>query len=492
MPSTVLSFDVGSTVLKAGLFDRSSGALLGVESTRLTTATDATGKREQSPHEIIHGLSSVIEAFKQTHSGAFARLGGVAVAGQGGSACLVHRTTGEAFTPLYVWNDARTFPRHETVCQLMPVSFWRSFTWRDEPGVGLARVAWLRNQYPQHFNCDTILAGAADFVFFHLTGVWRQDACHALQNGCYDVTRDQLSALGPALINETLERYPALRRGHELATTVEGSAALGIPAGIPVAGPYMDHEAAYLAAAASSNTPLLASLGTAWVGTFSTATAVPDGSPFQLVMGNPASAGHLVIQPLLTGNVSWDWALTTFLDPEIATAIAAADALFAAKPFPNPGQVILPWLNRPNLMQRDLLGGGVYFGISPATDKGEIVRTLAFSLVAEFRRVFEQVTTNGAAKSLLLFGGTSRSLHFQQLMAASFPEVPVLCVTEADTLGLRGAMTAFGSQLAAVAVRQVPAPDKTFRDAMASRQMLYQQVYNTLGHLEPVGKAYTL
>ncbi|HIE10420.1 MAG TPA: hypothetical protein EYP62_02290, partial [Kiritimatiellae bacterium] len=36
-------------------------------------------------------------------------------------------------------------------------------------------------------------------------------------------------------------------------------------------------------------------------------------SPFQLVLPSPVGSGHLVVQPLLTGNVTWDWALQTFV-----------------------------------------------------------------------------------------------------------------------------------------------------------------------------------
>ena len=51
-------------------------------------------------------------------------------------------------------------------------------------------------------------------------------------------------------------------------------------------------------------------------------------SAFQLVLPSPLGAGHLVVQPLLTGNVTWDWALTTFLGGSHASALRRYPAVF--------------------------------------------------------------------------------------------------------------------------------------------------------------------
>ena len=302
------------------------------------------------------------------------------------------------------------------------------------------------------------MIGAGEFVFHRLTGQWRQDACHALQAGCYDSRTD--SMVGGILPGHGLPAaaYSPMRRGHETQPLgSHGAALLHLPAGIPVAGPYNDHEAGFLSVQAVSRQPLQASLGTAWVGNFILPETLRGHAPFQFSIPSPCGPGRQVIMPLLTGNVTWDWSLTTFLHPEHEKALERSAEVFARLILPPPGVVALPWLNRPNPLQPAHTGAACLCGLGPATTSEDLLRAVATGMVLEFSRVFSGLLQAGAVDALVLGGGAMNGRQFQALFAAAAGSLPALRITETDLLGTRGCLHVFDSVASSAAVEPLAA-----------------------------------
>lgn len=445
MMAILVGIDLGTTVLKACAFEQKTGRAVAQASCRLEPVVDNGGKRELDTAQVSRALK---RAFAQIHADLGKRWGSIAglgLAAQGGSCILADRSTGQARMPMILWNDMRFLPycpEVEKGKKGVTTDFWRKLSWRDEPGAGLARILWLRATCPQLLKGDVIYAGAGDWLYYMLTGQWRQDAGNALQVGCYNVADGDLDAAPMALIGEELSLVSPMRKDHETHTlTPAGAKLLGLNPGIPIAGPYMDHEAGYLAglgAAPAGARPLQFSLGTAWVGNFVLPAAVRWTSPFQLVLPSPAGSGYMVCQPLLTGNVTWDWAWKGLLEPGIK--FSAIDRLFSESLFPPDGLCALPWLNRPNPLTPDALGGGSFFGVSATTTRQDLMRAMALAMVCEVRRVFQEVIAAGHVSVAILSGGASRGKHFQQFLSAALDSMPIRLMGEEDTAGPRGAL----------------------------------------------------
>ncbi len=487
-----IGIDLGTTALKVAAYDARTGERVAGDERPLKVLTDAEGRREQPPELIMKSLKKALESIGRT-CGGLDRVEGLGLASQGGSGIVAVRKSGKALTPMTLWNDARAFVEFQQLVDRLPVNFWRTRTRRDDPGMGLARLMRVRSESPELLVEQNLYAGAGDYAYFHLTGVWRQDACHGLQTGIYDARTNSVSDELSGIVGLSSDFFPALRQGNETHPLSKSAAkSLGLREGIPVAGPYMDHEAGFLSAARVSARPLQCSLGTAWVGNFQLPGDSMGHTPFQLAIPSPASDGTLVIQPLMTGNVTWNWALETFVGGSAASALSMQARLLEAALLPPGGLTCVPWLNRPHPLDPALLGGCTFAGLGPSAERSDLLRAVVAGMGYELHRVFREVAAGGLIDSVVLSGGTSRSPHFQQLIAELFTPLPVLLLDDAEWMGTRGCLHAFNPQSARAGAVLVKPGGLLDRNALAAGESLYNEVFSRLyGHVR-AGSAYVL
>jgi xylulokinase len=489
-----IGIDLGTTVLKAAAYDGASGRRLAICSRRLALQSGPDGRREQNPAAIVRSLGAVMRGLRsELGPRRWNAVEGLGLAAQGGSTIVCDEESGRPLTPMFLWNDYRCFPWFAKIAAMHAASYWRRFSLRDEPGVGLGRISWLRERDPSLFRPGRIYSGAGELVYRHMTGAWRQDACNALQTGCYDARREALIAQPLSIVGLTVRDVAPLRRGHEthpLRDSVARQWALA--AGLPVAGPYNDHEAGYLSACHVSKSPLQCSLGTAWVGNFVTRPGAEGHQPIQLVVPAPTGEGRMTIQPLLTGNVTWDWALETWVARNHKRALSRQAGIFSERLLPPPGLMALPWLNRPNPLMENASGGAVLFGIGPATGKDDLVRAVAAGMCHEFARMFRPLQKAALVDSLALGGGASKGNQFRRQIAALFDPLPVHQFTDQDESGTRGCLYALSRQVARADVRRVEAESSLDRGAVAEAHRLYLELYDRLYGRVNAGRAYTV
>ncbi|MBI5689988.1 MAG: hypothetical protein HZC55_07785 [Verrucomicrobia bacterium] len=488
-----LGLDIGTTTLKAAAYDARRGRRLAHASIPLALRTDATGRREQDPAALVAALTTVLATVRRRCGRRWSTLQGIGLAAQGGSTLVVDRATGRPHSPLILWNDTRAFAHFHRLAATLPPHWWRSFSRRDEPAMGLARACWLRDRNPRLLEGDRLLVGLGEYVFFLLTGLWRQDPCHALQSGCYDGPGNRLTTRPLRRLGLAPTLAAPLRSGHD---PQPGSAAaarrFALPAGVPVAGPYNDHEAGFASILHASARPLAASLGTAWVGNFALADASRGRSPFQLCVPAPDGNGCQVIQPLMTGNVTLEWAEANLLDATPGRAEAHRGAVLRRQLLPPAGLTALPWLNRPHPLKPSVIGGAGFFGAGPATTREDLYRALAAGMVFEFGRVFAPVREGRAVDSLVLCGGRAASPALRALFAAVWVPHPVFAVVEPAFMGTRGALLAFDRQLARASVAPVDRSRLPEVGAIEAARELYHAAFTRFCGQVPAGAAYQL
>jgi sugar (pentulose or hexulose) kinase len=494
-PGLLIGVDLGTTALKAAAFATVGGALLGCARRRLETRVDADGTREQDVGALRQALKEVFAELRAVvGEDCWQGVSGIGLAAQGGSGAVLRRSDGSPLTPLILWNDSRAAALLPEVAAARSSHYWRELSQRHGPGMGLARLLWLQRQRPGCLGPGMLYAGAGEVGYFLLTGVWRQDACNALQMGCYQVLEDRLDGEPLSLVGTGLEQVAPLRRGHATEPLgPAGAALLGLPAGLPVAGPYMDHEAGYLSAVGSFQSPLQCSLGTAWVGNFTMPQPRSGWSPVQLVIAAPTpGGGSLVIQPLLTGNVSWDWGLNSFVDADQRLALLKVAEVFAERLLPPAGMTCIPWLTQANPWAPGLAGGGVFAGVSPQARPEDFVRALALGLCCEFYRVFRELKERGVVDGIVLGGGASKGAFFRTLLAALFAPLPVVQCADEDVGGARGALAAFAGAVSHSQSIPVAAPDSAQSAAIRRCFEGYAATFAATYGWHPLGAPYRL
>lgn len=486
----LVGIDLGTTNVKAVAFDAGTGAVRASASRRLRVRAEADGTREQDPLHLRRMLARLFASLRRETGSAWSRVAGIGLGAQGGSGVIVKRATGEPLTPMILWNDLRGRELVPQIESRRPPGYWEKHTRRRGPGAGLGRMLWWRQQDPSLFRDDRLYVGAGEYAYFLMTGVWRQDACNALQIGCYSVPDASLNADALGMIEVPPSFVAPLRRGHQThPLSASGASWLGLPDGVPVAGPYIDHELGYQSAWGISARPLQASLGTAWVGNFTVRDDTSGQSPLQLILPSPVGEGRLVILPLLTGNTAWDWALDTFVSRRRPTAMSRLAAIFDEALLPPDGLVGVPWLAQPNPLFNGSLGAGTFYGMHTHTSPHDFVRAVACGLCYEFMRVFGTLVRSGRVDSLVLGGGASKGDFFRRLFSSLAAPLSVYSLEDEDLAGARGAVFAFDRKVAQSTPVPVAAADPALRTAVregaANYVTLFDRVYGDLPGAAP-------
>lgn len=460
MNAHYVGIDLGTTVLKAAVFTK-DGVCLGEASATLPIESDAHGKREQAVDSFPATLRTVIRKTLLKQKVSPKSVIGIGIAAQGGSFVCVDKNSGKPFGPMVQWNDRVGHDRLAEINARKPASFWHPMSYGGGAVMNLAKLTVRREKHPAWFGEEIMCAGAGAFLFHMLTGDWRQEAGHAIQIGCYNWKKDALDLRGFAATGLDID-VPPMRPGNESAPLSDAMAkALGMKSGIPVVGPYMDHEAGYAAVHAISKKPMQVSLGTAWVANAVLPADADRTQPVQLLMPSPCAAGRLCVLPIQAGNQTWNWALETFLGGASKKHIAKANALLDAQVFPAGGLVTLPYIYSANPIDPSQLGGVSFVGAGFGTTKEDFLRAVVAGLCCEFRCSMEAAYPTGTCDSMILCGGTSRCGAIQQWLAALFPEMQVFINPDSDLAGPLGAVQPFGVK-GTHALPKVPHPKKSF------------------------------
>jgi sugar (pentulose or hexulose) kinase len=494
MPKRVLlGIDAGTTVLKVCAFDATTGALLGNAAQRLRVEGQADGRREQKTATLDRAFEACIEEVRQALGKQWGSVAGIGLAAQGGSTIVAQRSTGKALTPMILWNDGRAQSQTARLIACTSRRFWQKVALYSSPPAGLARLMWLKEHQPALLTDDNIHVGAGEYLFHRLTGVWRQDAGNAIQIGSYNAVTQQLDQSLLDLVGVPLSFVAPLRQQHETAALSDsGSQLLSLDAGTPVVGPYIDQEAGYLSSLSASARPLHCSLGTAWVGNFILPRHMAGASPTQLVLPSPDGPGRLVVQPLMAGNVTWDWGLEQLLDKSQAKALDKADSIFAESVLPPDGLIAVPWFTQSNPLNASDYGGGAFFGVGAQTNKADLLRALAVGMACELARVFDDLKRSDAIKCVVLGGGASKGAFFRDLIAALFDPMPVVCQTDQDLCVARGAVYAFGKRAAQAKTERVRSSRNGFRERVQRSYELYRNVFDRVYGAVPDSGAFQL
>ena len=485
----VIGLDVGTTAIKAAAFDARSGVCVASVGHALRVRLGRDGGREQSVSALrsvaVGALEEVAAALRRGD-----RVIGIGVAAQGGSAAVVDAATGRSRTPMHLWNDLRFMPHLADVASRKPPAWWRRLSRREGAGWGLGRISWLTETQPALFSPNAKYVGVGEVVVHALTGEWVQDACNALQQGCFDVTRRRISPEALAVVGMNDTAVARLRRGDEQFSL--SASVRGVSKGTPIVGPYMDHEAGWRACAAGGrgNDVLQLSLGTAWVANFALSRREKYWSPFQLVVPSPASADDdLVIQPLLTGNVSWDWVWRDLLGAPDAADGARRIWGRASSPLPPEGLTALPWLNMPSPLSPARTGAGMVLGVGPSTTREDIARAVTVGMAHELRRVLAEVTARGDVARVVVTGGAAKSRGWLKLVAMALGGgVATHVAREESLVGCRGAVAALSAPAgsARVAPGRIKTDDKTLR-RFDDDHARYLQAFEVLYGAVPAG-----
>ncbi len=263
----ILSYDLGTSGVKAGLYDE-TGRLIASRYGTYTTLYPADERREQRPAEWWSRVVQVTrEIAEQFDAGGVAAVG---VSGHSLGTIPVDRERNLLTDTTPIWSDARAIHEAEAFFEKTDYRRWYEATGNGFPPhlYSIFKQMWLKEYEPEIYERTDCFLGSKDYINFLLTGQKATDRSYASGSGVYDLKKGQYidGYLECAGIDK--RKLPRIAASDAVIGYVTGTAAaeLGIPGGVPVVAGGVDNACMSLGANCRKSGDAYASLGSsAWI-----------------------------------------------------------------------------------------------------------------------------------------------------------------------------------------------------------------------------------
>ncbi len=371
--SLLIGVDVGTTAVKAALFD-AGGETRRRFSSAYATTRPAPGFVEQDPSDwmsrVLAGIGELVAGLPQ---GAVA---GIGLCSQVNTHVFVDES-GRALLPAIIWQDGRCAEDARQLDRLVAsedrLKWWGAPLPIDASHV-LSRMAWVRRTHPEIWRKTRWVMAPKDYCLLHLTGEAVADPMTAF--GAADQTLAYIPEL-IALVPGAAERLPPLR---SLASRI-GRVRAGLPgAGLAMVNATMDAWAGMLGAGAVRDGEAAYLSGTSEVGGIVSRRRIPTPG----VIAFPDCEGvTLHSGPTQAGGASVAW-----LGGLLGRSAAEISALAAASDPARPAPTFLPHLQGERAPLWDIAARASFSGLDASMGPSEISRAVLEGVAYSVRLLF--------------------------------------------------------------------------------------------------------
>ncbi len=478
-----LGLDLGTSGVKAVLLG-ADGALLGQETASLRVSNPHPLWSEQAPQDWWVAAGAAIHALRTTHDLSGVRA--IGLSGQMHGAVLLDAAN-EVLRPAILWNDGRSHAQCDELELAEPRS--RAITGNlAMPGFTAPKLLWVRRHEPAIFARTRRVLLPKDWLRLRMTGAAVSEMSDAAGTLWLDVGARRWSGAMLKATGLDERHMPILVEGNAPSGRLRAkiAAAWGLPRGCLVAGGGSDNAAGAVGMGCVAPGQALVSLGTSGVIFTADAAFTPD----------PARAVHsfchclpdlwhrMSVSLSAAASLSWITRVTGATDEASLLAEVAQAGITADNRI-----VFLPYLSGERTPHNDAAASGVFFGLSNASSRADLVRAVLEGVAFAMADGLEALEAGGRRiDRLFAIGGGARSELWLRILASALDRT--LITVEGGEVG-----PALGAaRLARLAVGDgsisdvctVPSmaaafsPDNALATTLAPRRRLFRQLYPVL------------
>ncbi len=439
----LLGLDIGSTVIKAAVFDL-DGNEIGVCGELAEQSSPKPGYYERDMNHLwTANVRAINGAIKNAEIDG-KDIGAISLTGHGNGAHLLDADT-KPIRRTIEGADSRGLPYmkilenegyYEKVHPLNMQILW--------PALSFVVMRWLKDNEPESYNKVKYFLNAHDYIRFRLTGVLAAELTDISGTGLINTKEQKIDRAMLKLggIEEVADMIPPLVGSFDQAGKVTKDVAevVGINEGVPVYAGCYDIDAAALATGSIDETRICIIAGT-WANNqyigkkpiiakdFFSTTIFSRPGYWLMLEGSPTSASNL------------EWFIGEFLQEEKKLAHAAGLSVYticnkAIKDI-NPEDadlIYLPFLYGSNV---NPLAQACFIGLQGWHDRKHVIRAIyegiCFSHRYHIEKLLKHLTPPEAAR---IAGGASKSIEWAQIFADVLQvQVEVPKTSELGTLG---------------------------------------------------------
>jgi sugar (pentulose or hexulose) kinase len=258
---SLLGIDIGTTHIKAGLFEL-DGTCIHIAVRPNVSYTDDKGYASYDPEKL---WVTAAEAIRGVNSDAQRNIAAIGITSMAESGLLIDPVTGAYLTDIIPWFDRRTEEVSQMIeSELNPFEHFIKTGIRPSYKYGLAKLLWLKQQNAS-LQKEAVWLSTSDFIAYKLTGRLGTDYSLAARTYVFRIDKKEWDA--PTIrhfgLNPSL--FPEARPSGSVVGNIstESFERLGLHKGIPVAVSGHDHVCAAMAVGAVKPGFVSDSIGTA-------------------------------------------------------------------------------------------------------------------------------------------------------------------------------------------------------------------------------------
>jgi Sugar (pentulose and hexulose) kinases len=438
--AALVGIDLGTTNTKVSAYDF-NGNLLASASRKTAITYHENGWSEFDVEAI---WESVYECLGEVSAACNGEISAIGLSSFGESNILLDQD-GHPVFPMITWFDPRTTDEVRQLADILSPQEIHNITGQfASPKLGICKIMWIRNHYPEAYNKATVCLSMLDYILFRLTGTTGMDYTMAARMMLLDVR--SLNYAAPVLKASGLrpDLFPKIRpsgcvAGHVMPTLRQQ---LGLVGEVPVLAGGHDHSCAAVAAHIFDEGVVLDSMGTAET-TLMASDTLPD---FALCYQNQVSIYphfgsklYRLTTSIQACGVCLSWANSQLLGDtgEKGESLSnLAPLLSQALATPRKRQLMFC----PNIrgLQEAPSARGAFFGITDTCTREDFAYAVAEGLSFEaYRRLCGCLAgTNLEIQSIRVAGGPSFLQDLMQMKADIFDrEIQIPVIRDAASLG---------------------------------------------------------
>ncbi|MCB9958513.1 MAG: xylulokinase [Rhodospirillaceae bacterium] len=411
-----LGIDIGTSGVKAVVVD-DAGEVVDQGSAHLKVDRPYPQWAEQNPDDWWRGAEAAVADIKARSPQALAAVRGAGLSGQQHSTTLLDEAE-RPLRPAILWNDGRSGPHCQQLERIAPGL--RPITGNQAmPGFTAPKLLWVAEHEPENFAKTRRILLPKDYVRLQMTGEAVSDMSDSAGTLWLDVANRRWSGELLAACGLSEAQMPRLVEGSEVSATLKDDVAdrWGVPRGTPVAGGGGDNACGAVGVGVVSTGRAFLSIGTSGV----LFTATPTFAP------NPGGGMHAFCHALpgmwhqmsviMSAALCLDWVVKLTGADGVTALLAEAEAADARglKDVP----VFLPYLMGDRTPHNDPLATGVFYGLTPDTDRAALALSVLEGVTFAFVDGMEALTDAGTViETVSVIGGGARSAFWGRMLAS--------------------------------------------------------------------------
>ncbi|TCN01884.1 xylulokinase [Paenibacillus sp. BK033] len=435
----IISLDIGTTNMKAGLFDE-RGRLLASANRPNEIRTAADSFSYYDPEQLWGNIAAMIRQLTAGKPGLAVRAIGITSMAESG--LLADRSTGKPRSPILPWFERCSLDQAKAIeDEVDAFEQFQATGLRPSFKYGLAKLLWLKERNEDSLR-SAVWLSVSSYIASRLTGKVAEDYTLAARSYVFRIAEKQWDA--PLLRHFGLEEEllpPVVPTGSAAGSVTSAAAgALGLTAGTQVFLAGHDHVCASLAVGLSPRGGIYNSMGTAEtvVGSFGERTLTEADYASGLAYGLHPVPGQLFWlggHSSSGGSVEW---LREVIGEEKAGYERILELLDEASPMPS-GIIYLPYLSGCGAPAPDPYAKAAFIGLAKSHGRRELLRAVlegnAYQMES-IRRCAEAVS-GSPIRRLRVVGGGVRNRHWLQIkadvsgIALEVPDIPEAALTGA-------------------------------------------------------------